>query len=86
MMWLAWLAGAAIGVVIGYLRGVQVCGATALELRQAVRSAARALSVFSRRAQEARARYIAGHVAEWDETHTQQLRERDTRGDGQTCE
>jgi predicted branched-subunit amino acid permease len=64
MMWLAWLAGAAIGFVVGYLRGVQVRGDVALQALQAARDAVRLVSVRTRKAQEARARYIAMNADE----------------------
>jgi predicted branched-subunit amino acid permease len=64
MMWLAWLAGAVIGFFCGYLRGVQVRGDVALQALQAARDAVRLVSVRTRKAQEARARYIAMNADE----------------------
>ena len=68
MMWLTLLAGIALGFPFGFGYGMQVRAELAMRATQAVRRGMRWVAVRSRRAQERRARHIAAHADEWNET------------------
>jgi hypothetical protein len=68
MMWLAFIAGSAVGFFAGFLEGMKVRADMAMRAIEGMRRAMRWAAVRARKAQEARARHIAAHADEWDQT------------------